>query len=564
MVNVYTKNGQFNITESLMEAIKANNPELLVEKKNNKVYNSDISNIHNDSEIDDNALSKIEQSYDNFLKGKIIDGLRKIPNFSGLSEKEKQKYIDEFKKEFSKEEYIQYFADEQINNLAYSKALNSVTDEKWESLSDSKKNKMVKNISDDIRNKLSAYIEDIYLGNLNKFLWKKAKEYEDHEIEKAERQKASDKSERGVDDAQDLILFQQILKNGGDISNGITLEDGTKLSEDEIRNRIALNKDFKDAWDDFIKDEDAKNQVKAEAERNKKSEEELKTQESLITPKTLKDLLNSDILKKEINTTEYAARKLVEVSKYEIGRLLGIFGSTNYNQTSNLPEEPLNNANDNSNINMKKAVGEAAGDVSVANDNNGAKKTNIGKNFLSLASGGFKLSPLFSGSVKDTEKFGMAMKYFKEYTQSNNENSLIDNLMDYLILKHSNVELFNQKLNNEKIIDDSEKEKLGKQLDEISAGFLSNVIYLLEIGNDNTFNEIIRSIKFAPRLKENYYISNESKIHIFNVKEQALVFTDTNSKSLISIFIAIPFLAKTTEFLKQGSKLLRHFGNIKV
>lgn len=564
MINVYTNNGQFNITESLMEAIKANNPELLVEKKNNRVYNSGISNIHNDSEIDDNALSKIEQSYDNFLKGKIIDGLRKIPNFSGLSEEEKQKYIDEFNKEFSKEEYIQYFADEQINNLAYSKALNSVTDEKWKSLSDSKKNKMVKNISDDIRNKLSAYIEDIYLGNLNKFLWKKAKEYEDHEIEKAERQKASDKSERGVDDAQDLILFQQILKNGGDISNGITLEDGTKLSEDEIRNRIALNKDFKDAWDDFIKDEDAKNQVKAEAERNKKSEEELKTQESLITPKTLKDLLNSDILKKEINTTEYAARKLVEVSKYEIGRLLGIFGSTNYNQASNLPEEPLNNANDNSNINMKKAVGEAAGDVSVANNNNGAKKTNIGKNFLSLASGGFKLSPLFSGSVKDTEKFGMAMKYFKEYTRSNNEDSLIDNLMDYLILKHSNVELFNQKLNNEKIIDDSEKKKLGKQLDEISAGFLSNVIYLLEIGNDNTFNEIIRSIKFAPRLKENYYISNESKIHIFNVKEQALVFSDTNSKSLISIFIAIPLLAKTTEFLKQGSKLLRHFGNIKV
>lgn len=564
MVNVYTNNGQFNITESLMEAIKTNNPELLVEKKNNKVYNSGISNIHSDSEIDDNTLNKIEQSYDNFLNGKIIDSLRKIPNFSGLPEEEKRKYIDKFNKEFSKEEYIQYFADEQINNLAYSKALNSVTDEKWESLSDSKKNKMVKNISDDIRNKLSAYIEDIYLGNLNKFLWKKAKEYEDHEIEKAERQKASDKSKSGVDDAQDLILFQQILKNGGDISNGITLEDGTKLSEDEIRNRIALNKDFRDAWNDFIKDEDATKQVKDEAERNKKSEEELKTQESLITPKTLKDLLNSDILKKEINTTEYAARKLVEVSKYEIGRLLGIFGSTNYNQASNLPEEPLNNANDNSNINMKKAVGEAAGDVSAANDNNGAKKTNIGKNFLSLASGGFKLSPLFSGSVKDTEKFGMAMKYFKEYTQSNNENSLIDNLMDYLILKHSNVELFNQKLNNEKITDDSEKEKLGKQLDEISAGFLSNVIYLLEIGNDNTFNEIIRSIKFAPRLKENYYISNESKIHIFNVKEQALVFTDTNSKSLISIFIAIPLLAKTTEFLKQGSKLLRHFGNIKV
>jgi len=30
MVNVYTKNGNFNISESLMEAIKDNNPEFLV------------------------------------------------------------------------------------------------------------------------------------------------------------------------------------------------------------------------------------------------------------------------------------------------------------------------------------------------------------------------------------------------------------------------------------------------------------------------------------------------------------------------------------------------------
>ena len=33
MVNVYTKNGNFNISESLMEAIKDNNPDLLMEKK---------------------------------------------------------------------------------------------------------------------------------------------------------------------------------------------------------------------------------------------------------------------------------------------------------------------------------------------------------------------------------------------------------------------------------------------------------------------------------------------------------------------------------------------------
>ena len=58
MVNVYTNNGQFNITESLMEAIKANNPELLVER-GTKYY----TNKNND----DTEENDITREYDSFL-----------------------------------------------------------------------------------------------------------------------------------------------------------------------------------------------------------------------------------------------------------------------------------------------------------------------------------------------------------------------------------------------------------------------------------------------------------------------------------------------------------------
>ena len=57
MVNVYTNNGQFNITESLMEAIKANNPDILLEKETSK----DFENRAVDASF--NELLKFSVSY---------------------------------------------------------------------------------------------------------------------------------------------------------------------------------------------------------------------------------------------------------------------------------------------------------------------------------------------------------------------------------------------------------------------------------------------------------------------------------------------------------------------
>ena len=69
MVNVYTNNGQFNITESLMEAIKVNNPELLVEKKFINEENSNAEKSFDEAEELSKLINKTwHQSIDDVLQ----------------------------------------------------------------------------------------------------------------------------------------------------------------------------------------------------------------------------------------------------------------------------------------------------------------------------------------------------------------------------------------------------------------------------------------------------------------------------------------------------------------
>jgi hypothetical protein len=145
--------------------------------------------------------------------------------------------------------------------------------------------------------------------------------------------------------------------------------------------------------------------------------------------------------------------------------------------------------------------------------------------------------------------------------------------MDYLLEKHSNKDEFEKHIEEQLISKYGKKlskptmqnkiQTLSNDLDRISANFLGNVVYRLEVGNDNTFNEIMRAIRFAPKIKEKYYVSNESKLQMFGVREQALIFKNINSESVVSIFIATPLLARATELGKQALKLTRHFKNIK-
>ena len=118
------------------------------------------------------------------------------------------------------------------------------------------------------------------------------------------------------------------------------------------------------------------------------------------------------------------------------------------------------------------------------------------------------------------------------------------------------------KYKNPKQIENKLKE-LSIKLDKISAQFLGNVIYRLQVGDDSTFNEILRAVRFAPKIKERYYVSNESKLQMFGAREQALIFKNINSESVVTIFIATPLYAKATELGKQALKLTRHFKNIK-
>lgn len=531
MVNVYTNNGQFNISESLMEAIKVNNPELLMEKEENRF----------------NEKQAVEDSQNIIYNVAMSD----------------------------------YMSDNDINNP----------------------NDLTEKDLDNIQKLFTKYKKDIKLQHRKDFISHEAKVQQDiaqkaidqeEKDRKEARQRKIDKYMRdnNIDDASDQILFQQILKNGGKISDGIEI-DGVKLSKKQIGNRIMKNPYFRKYWKEYQKNIDAQKELQSNKEEIDKVEKETSLVDKDYAPDTLEELLNSQRLIDEINVIESSAKKLVITAKESISSILGLFGNTQRNISSNLKKNvPIND--NNQQVPLKKAANESLESddymlneddsyipLTAVNDNTmdsyKSNKTGLGKKFGAfgaLATGGFNLQPLFDGSVKDKKNFGICMKYYKEYTPSENKKSLVDNLMKYLILKHSNIDMFNDNIKEETIklhpdLKNSKRkineviQKLSVDLDNISAKFLSNVVYKLEIGNDNTFNEILRAVRFAPKLKERYDIRNESKLQIFGIREQALIFQDSNIKSVVGIFISIPLLAKATELAKQAMKLGRHFKNIK-
>lgn len=575
MVNVYTNNGQFNITESLMEAIKANNPDILLEKETSK----DFENRAVDASF--NELLKFSVSY---VLSELEVGSMKPEDFENFS-KNMMNY------------YSMPKSPEKTHLKAKIKSfLHDVNEKNGTELNFNDIENTIKTEFKDNQTKMKNYSKEDalkFFADWQQKIAEKSIELEKQEKEE-ERQRDEDKYFRkhNISNSDDQILFQQILLHGGDISDGIEI-NGKKLTQKQIEKRIKRNPYFKKEWDKFQENEKAQKEISANSKEIEKTENEASILNKDYEPKTLEELLNAQRLIDEINVIESSAKKLVITAKESISSILGLFGNTQRNTSSNLKKNvPVND--NNQQVSLKKAANESLESddymlneddsyipLTAVNDNTmdsyKSNKTGLVKKFGAfgaLATGGFNLKPLFNGSVEDKKNFGICMKYYKEYTPSENKKSLVDNLMEYLILKHSNIDMFNDNIKEETIklhpdLKNSKRkineviQKLSVDLDNISAKFLSNVVYKLEIGNDNTFNEILRAVRFAPKLKERYDIRNESKLQIFGIREQALIFQDSNIKSVVGIFISIPLLAKATELAKQAMKLGRHFKNIK-
>lgn len=541
MVNVYTNNGQFNISESLMEAIKVNNPELLVEKKFINEENSNAENSFDEAEELSKLINKTwHQSIDDVLQTSELN--------------------------LSREDYVKLY--NYIHNPKNDEYIKDILD-----VEKRNKNLHLDTLQDEIFNRAEWYAQKVhdehtkeYIQNLVKKENEIASKAIEYEKQAKEREEERNMRQQGIDDSADQILFQQLLKHGGKIPNKLEV-NGEVLTKKDIKARIKKNPYFNKEWEKLTKSQEKEDiEKREELALNAK---EIKQQNKLIQkgtrdlePTTLKDLLKSSAFNQEVDLLEQTARILVQRARKAIPRILGVFGSSSHNDSSyqnkkiKLKQQNIrNNRNDIiNNMNDKNAVKEL-----------GDKKTTgfakSVKDWGALALGGFNLVPLFDGNPENKDKFGMAMRYYKEYTQSKNENSLVDNFMDYLILNHSNINTFKEKLISEGTKNE-EIPSLIKQMNELGASFLSNVVFRLEIGNDNNFNEILRAIKFS-ELKEKYIINNESKLHILGAKEQELVFISQTTHAVAGIFVAMPLLAKTKELFKQASNLTRHFRNAK-
>lgn len=570
MVNVYTNNGQFNITESLMEAIKANNPELLVEKK-----------------IQTPEDSPIEKDYEHYIKNlawEIIHDEKGYQYWTSLSKAEQKTASKNLLKKLRDDEDIyNNFINDEMNTMAKNKAL-SIYGNKFNSFPKDKQKRLIDKQRKSLDKEYTSRAENDFNDELFAHAMDRSKRKEQEREDKKREEINRTKERNGVDDAADQILLQQIIKLGGleKISDNLVI-DGKKYTKEDIDERMEANPDFKNAYDNWCEEttQEEKDQIVQDNNLLTDKKNKLDNISKIYSPKTLEDLLNSQRLINEINSIEKNARVLIKKSEILIPRILGLFTTSSHNAGSDVKldrhtkEYNSNivntNTNDNSNLQYNQAANESVyytdkniinEDSNVANDNSNTNKPSLWKGIkdtATLATGGFVLEPLFNGNPSNTEAYGKAIQTYKAYTEGNNTKSLIDDLMGELVLCHSNTNMFKQKIENQN--PSTSVDELIKKLDEISASFLSNVVFSLKVGNDKNFNDIIRAIKFS-ELRENYYISNESKVQILGAREQDLIFR-TKENVVTSIFVVSPLLPVAKELFKKAAGLTKHFRKAK-
>ena len=90
--------------------------------------------------------------------------------------------------------------------------------------------------------------------------------------------------------------------------------------------------------------------------------------------------------------------------------------------------------------------------------------------------------PLFD-SYNDTENIGKATSCYKASTESNNDKSLVDDLIDSYVLLKSNKDVFKDK-NKEKYMREKTFDETVKKIDTMAVNFLHNVVFRLQIADD--------------------------------------------------------------------------------
>lgn len=534
MVNVYTNNGQFNISESLMEAIKANNPELLVER-DSILLGADGKKL----KIDDKKYSENDIN-------DAIDSVFSERNINQQSNPKLRQQLLKYNKKMLEKDANGH---SHINKDVIKDLYNGNSEE----------SKFIKQlINNEIENRPLTPNANIY-----------------DELPTPEIADKQD-TEKGELTSREQIMLSQFIKNDGKISGNIPGWD------EAYKN----SKVFKDAVDKLEKEFKSNSDFAKTVKTFKNNEEDLNVYANSISGTQLaSQLIRNEttyaILNNEILTIETASNDIV-------GRVQEVIEKTLALVTGNVePEKTVNNnrivphtvqskhnLEDIKNNYKKLATGSAQNtelngsykeNPEIMNDkinSLGVKQSSRVGGYAGLLFGGTRVSSLFK-SPSDTAHLGMAIKYFKSTIDGELKDSLTDDLVDAVI----DIRQFenNKSLENEKRYEDikdmSENER--KKLLNIGYGFLHNVVRKVQITDDSKFDSILRAIKFDGYLQSHYQISNTTAVKMFNVREQSLVFKDKSSKNTLLILIAMPLLGATRELFKKAGKLTRHFNNLK-
>lgn len=400
------------------------------------------------------------------------------------------------------------------------------------------------------------------------------------------------------ENSEAIIVMDQLLKNGGDISNGLSVNGKSYTKQDIINRFIRRIPQFRKMYYDF------KDNQSEEGNRLRQAvddTESLKTQSNPIDPenlqKTMQNFLDNSLLKKEIDGIESIAERIIKRCKKNIQQTVGLMGTavlgqpSNYTQNNNAQNDNgqqnstsgnsinLGQANDNTRAltttnnqstaltvyngstgqnnqtntqnnqsgvhNNKQPSYNVTRNPELNDESNSSKyQSSFGKNVKSniqLAGGGFRISPMFN-DMNDKTNSGKAIKYYKaNITKS--KDSLIDDMIDTLI-----------EVNNLK-----EEDTETLKFKNIAYNFLRNTVYKVEVNNDKLYNNVFRAIRYDDVLMDKFGVTNTSSVQLFDTKEQTVVFSDPNKNVPIAILVIFPLFAKGMEIFKKVKSLGRHF-----
>lgn len=511
MVNVYTNNGQFNITESLMEAIKVNNPELLLEgEPAKKLWTTpydykDLDDENSEEEKNKKEINRIAQYKRNEKAANDILSAEEEAEKKRAEDKEWEEYQNKKYNDSNIEGKISILRD-RVGEVGYDNLPANIKDEINNIIEDESNNEKYPDLISKLKDETEMSKEDFEkLKNSNDNLEDKVN---------SNKEKLNNFSNEELTTPADCVTYAPLLKEINDIE--LQSKIIIRRCQEVIEHTLGIAGRVNNSQPSNVNMD-----INNVATSNNNSSENKNYQ----------------------NLTKYGKQKL---EKYNINQQEPELG---LGRTSNISDTSDDNTNTNNNI-FKKAA-------------NGADKIwDKTKATSLLALGGFR----FDTFVKNKADFNTAAKWFLD-KQEKTEKTHID---DMLRVYRNETDIINKLKNDSELISNGENgssasRKLSydanveavEKFNKMVENFLTNTVFRLNVNNNPKFNSLVQAIRLDPNLNGKWKIDTISNVKQFDVRENIISFTNNNTKAVACILIISPLFARGEEILKP---LIKSFG----